>query len=364
MSLLLSVHAGRQGLDALLGAWTELAGRAEHVPAPPGLLRHVVPSLHPEAPLLLVAHEAGELVAVWPLARIRRGPLRLLIPLGRELQSYTGPTLLRRDPALLAALAEGLAELDADLLHLPCVSDLVRDHLPASATWRPGAAPTVQLSEHADLAAFLASRSKNRRKGLRRNRRQLERLGLVRFEGLEGADDRREATTTALAWKRAWLAEQGLVSLPLSQAWFERSLISAAQDPELLADFGVLRLSVGGRAAALELGFRAGDTFHSYLGAFDPSLATYGPGAQLTLATIGWLLERGVPRYDLLSPVTEFKASFCSDRLRHGEVIWPLSRRGQAARSVFEHRKRWARAALAAAPAAVREGAVKLARIA
>lgn len=73
---------------------------------------------------------------------------------------------------------------------------------------------------------------------------------------------------------------------------------------------GILRLStltIGGRPAAVHYGLRAGATYCSYIGGFDPALAHLGPGMLALAAAVEEAMAEGVSAFDFLGGREAYK---------------------------------------------------------
>ena len=91
----------------------------------------------------------------------------------------------------------------------------------------------------------------------------------------------------------------------------------------------VSRLTLDGRTAAIEMGFRHRDTYHLYLGAFAPEFAQLGPGNVLTERMLGWCAENGIMRYDMLAPRSRNKAEWQSGEVGVVDFALPMTWRGR-----------------------------------
>ena len=113
-----------------------------------------------------------------------------------------------------------------------------------------------------------------------------------------------------IGWKRAQYAATGkydvLANWPqtlLRNLW-ERGAESYGIGAEMHA------LRFGGRLAAVDLGLVEGTTFHSWIVAYDPDLATYGPGIQLLEALVATAPELGYAMLDLGTGMDGYKRHY------------------------------------------------------
>jgi len=87
----------------------------------------------------------------------------------------------------------------------------------------------------------------------------------------------------------------------------------------------VAKLTLNGKTAAIEAGFAHRDTFHLYLRAFAPDVSNLGPGNVLTEHMIGWCVEHGFKRYDMLAPRSRNKAEWQSGEVGVADLVLPMT---------------------------------------
>jgi CelD/BcsL family acetyltransferase involved in cellulose biosynthesis len=172
---------------------------------------------------------------------------------------------------------------------------------------------------------YLASRSGNFRKHLRKYWRELAKLGAVepsRFERGEDLD--------------AWLADVIAVN---AASWKASRGTNLFRHPRIrdfmidlagaMADRGWLdlqRLRLDGVTIAYELCFDFGGRLFSYNGSYRKELAKPSPGTVLTAEVIRSACERGRLEYDMLRGEEGYKSRW-SDACRHeSRVVLPASR--------------------------------------
>ena len=310
-----------RSLPTVLSDWRSLGGRAQASVLPAGMLDG---PLDADGVFIVGAWVADRLMGLWPLRVRRRGPLRIAMRAGRELQTYDGALLdPEADPAATAAAlwSEVERRCPADVLllrALPDASPLRR--LPTIAAVAETSEETwwLQTDALSSPEAVIARLSKSRRKSSRRNRRGLEASGEVVFSRLRESSARVAAIRSALSLKAAWLDEQQLHSFAVHAPWFQRALTAAAAEPAMLEQLEVFTLSVGGEPVAFEVGFRDRSTYRSFVGAFSPAWSAHGVGAELTAQVLQWCVSAGIARCDLLPPSSDFKAGWCD----HSAPVW------------------------------------------
>lgn len=362
----IEVHHGLPALVGLLPRWRALDARAAVVPLGADLQLAVAGVDRSRSCVTVTASEGDRLVAIWPLQLRRFGPIRLARRLAAAVQTFDGPTVDHPPPGVLLAdwrgriLDEMIRALVrssiADLIHLRFLPDGPAG--PSAPSLRDlaleaGESPWLDTRRLKTTEAVLGRMSKERRKSTRRGLRALAELGAVQFVDVREPGVRRARVELAIELKRQWLRKAGGINLPLSAPWLPRCLVTLSADPALVEQVKVFVLEVGGRPAAIELGWRAGRDYHAYLGCFDPEFAKAGAGAALTLEVMAWCGTHGVDRANLLPPTTEFKRGW-TDQTDHvwsatlpltdrGRVFVPLVRDGreQLKRYVDRARHRW-----------------------
>jgi CelD/BcsL family acetyltransferase involved in cellulose biosynthesis len=302
----------------------------------------------------------GQPAGIWPLRRRRLGPATVLERVAGVLQPYDGLMVHPlADPAAVAgaALEALMRARPADALHLsalPSASPLAA--LPAlQAVARPeGEASVIDLEGHADLEGWMARRSRNRRRALRRRRELLLERGEVRLRLHAAPAERLAALGLGLRWKARWLEQRALLGRGLTGADTPGRLRSALADPALSPALPIFSLEVGGETVAVEIAQLDGRTCLSWLGAYDPAWARLGVGAQLTVEVIGWCLRQGLSAYDLLPPRTDFKADLVDHHPQVVSATLPLRPAGRLLAPLLRDGRRLAKEGFHRLPAPAR----------
>lgn len=283
----------------------------------------------------LVVRDQGRPVLIWPLLVERRAGITVVTGAGAPISQYDDLLL---DPACDGAEAVRCAlEAVAKKFGADCVLlERVRENSALRHALRNAilvcgeeAAPYADLSRGAEaLMATLKSRV------LRQQRKRVARLHKAGSVAFEIADSPREAETwlrEAMAMKRKWLRDSGRVSRAFVKAETEecladlaRALSATDSTPRMI----VGRLTLNGRTAAIEMGFRHRNTYHLYLGAFAADLGSFGPGNVLTQHMLEWCAANGVARYDMLAPRSRNKREWQSGEVAVLDLTLPLTWRG------------------------------------
>jgi CelD/BcsL family acetyltransferase involved in cellulose biosynthesis len=217
----------------------------------------------------------------------------------------------------------------------------VRDDSPfyqiASPYFRPAStlseAPFADLSGFADFPTFLKSLSKKTRQGLRNRRNHLEKTGSYEFQILRGGKEAREAIAEAIDLKRKWLVQRGNMSSAFVDPATRGCLLDLAEDGESGAV--VLRLLVGGEAAAIRFGFEYRGTHFAYLSAYDASFSDLSPGKLLMEFCIAGFRERNLDRIDMLPPDSRHKRDWCHGSVGVADYALPLTGTGRLYAEIY-----------------------------
>lgn len=262
--------------------------------------------------------------ARWALERSRIGPVRVLTREFGVLSPYDElPAGVDVD-----RVSRALGSLDADVLMLRAIPEgdaLLRVPAIRRVAYRTERSWSIDLTAYADADAWVASRSKGRRRSLRKGRKA---LGEVRFGVADSARERADLVEHAIRLKRAWLDERGTFSRTFSSPSFRKDLVERWSQGG--HDTPVLSLTADGQVAAVELGLRRGDAYRAYMGAFDPRFD--GAGVVMTYEAVAWSYAQGCSSYDLLAPETQFKRSWMDIQTPIYSAIVPLTSAGRLAR--------------------------------
>ena len=168
---------------------------------------------------------------------------------------------------------------------------------------------------------YLASRSGNFRKHLRKYKRGLDGLGSVELRRLGPQDDCAAWMSEVLAVNDAsWKAERGtnLFRHPSIQGFFVDLVPRMAEAGWL--DLHMLRLD--GKAVAYELCFDFGGRVFSYNGSYRQELGKHSPGTVVTAAVIEAACARGCSEYDMLRGEESYKTRWSeTSRTEHQSFV-------------------------------------------
>ena len=261
-----------------------------------------------EIPRIIVVHEAGRPVVVFPTVITRWSGIPTIRFLGDPLIQY-GDAIVA--PEATAAHIEAAWRAAAD----PAAGKLIYlRKVRGDARIAPVLARTMKVlavheAPYIDAHRPAAPCPRDARE-LRRFRRRLAEFGDPSFEILRGREAL-GAVREAFDMKRGWLDARGLPSSVVGRSDWEHAILGlAARGASTLQ---VARLAVGGRTAAIEIGLVDGGRWCAFLGATAPQFAKAGPGHVQMEETIAHCRRNGIAVYDLLSPADAYKRTLAHD---------------------------------------------------
>jgi CelD/BcsL family acetyltransferase involved in cellulose biosynthesis len=344
------VVATLSGIEALAADWTAL----EALAAPACVFQshaqiriwaqHFLTGRKRQRLHVAVVRERGRAVLILPLALSGTG-LCIARMAGDPLAQYSDILL---DPAADAprAFAAALASLERAGIDAVVFRRMRQDSALlalAGGRLRPGtaedAAPYADLAAHPSFDHYLKSLSKTFRKNLRNRQNHLEKEGEACFEVIAGGAAARAALTEALDLKHRWLVQRGAVSSAFLERATHDCLLDLAERAEETGAV-VMRLSVGGRAAAIRFGFEYRGTYFAYLSAYDPAFAHLAPGKLLMESYLSGFKERGLARIDMLPPRDRHKSDWCRLEMPVADHTLPLTTRGRIFAELYQERLR------------------------
>ncbi len=235
----------------------------------------------------IVATQDGRCVLIWPWLLSRRIGLRVLEPMGGLLSCYDDALVDHDDEQALLRLAWDhlRRQTPHDLIELRGVHSQAKlwqlmqqvAGEPISVT----SAPYIDIGQHSDYAAYIASRPKKMRQNQRRSAKYLSQQGEVSGDGDDAEMSIDEAIDHCLRFKRQWLAANGLPGKEIMAPPAERFLRDVSRryqgsttGPRLC----ISSLYLDRKVISVGLGFRLHERHCEYLAGFDHDLEHYGPG--------------------------------------------------------------------------------------
>ncbi|MDX2306865.1 MAG: GNAT family N-acetyltransferase [Hyphomicrobium sp.] len=263
---------------------------------------------------IVTARANGRLVLIAPLAISLKRGIRRLSWMGDPVSQY-GDVLA--DPAIVsnediaATLMFALHATRADVL---CLRRVRADAAVTAALRRLSCettdrqmAPFLDLSNARTFDAYEQRYTKSARKNRKRLRRRLEERGPMAIERRACSPEAGDVAPVAIALKRAWLKEKGLVSTaladPRTEAFFKDALSSV--DHSAGVEAAVLRSN--GETAAVEIAITSHGRTAIHVIAYGLKFEKCGAGALLMEDSIRHAVERGVTTVDLMAPGDSYK---------------------------------------------------------
>jgi len=172
--------------------------------------------------------------------------------------------------------------------------------------------PLCLIDLSGGVEAWRSSRSSSYRRMLKSNRRRIRRTeeehGARRFEYMSRSG---EAYEQLMRWKKERFAETGIYDV-LSSDWTSGLLRELwERDTDLRCDLHVLYF--GDEMAAMDMGLTDGDTFHSWMVAYNPDFHALSPGTQLLEHMIDKAPELGYRLIDLGAGQDSYKSAYAVD---------------------------------------------------
>ncbi len=164
----------------------------------------------------------------------------------------------------------------------------------------------IDLTE--GVEAWRTSRSSSYRRSLKSNRRRIRRTEEDYERRFEYKSKNVEAYDQLMAWKRERFVETGLYDV-LSSDWTSALLRELwERDEGLRCEMHVLYF--GDEMAAMDMGLTDGETFHSWMVAYNPEFHPLSPGTQLLEDMIDKAPELGYRLIDLGAGIDSYKSAY------------------------------------------------------
>jgi len=292
------------------------------------------------------------LVCVWPLYTRRAGSLTIATHLGTgSHEEYAGPLIWQdEDAAAIADLVLAQARGLSDVLEVYATDPttpmaMALERARGFKYSNTILSPTISLAAHPDFDAWLATKSKSFREGLRYDRKRAAHLGKLEFvstpDGLDGA----ELTAWLFATKRAQLASRGLskswVLEARGEAFFSRLLSrpSPSDGPKAGAQGFALKLE--GRIVAGCICLRSYRFLEFFVTAFDPEFSSVSPGKLLIEDCVRWASAHGL-NFDFRVSHEAYKLRWI-DRFEERLTVILANRLRGAPRPLTLSLRRWIR---------------------
>lgn len=248
----------------------------------------------------------------------------------------------RGDPELSQSIAAALKRLGVDRITLTnCREDsAILEILGAhrrGKSWICAAEHTnveVRPAEFGGFEDYMSTRSSNLRKGLRRRRRNLSKIGEVTHGNVTDPNAFDELAKTVHALKLDWLKQSGLhgrfLARPGLGGWMADIMHRAQASGQLCMSV----LWVGEQVGAAQLSFRTKTKVTGYFSAFDISFSPHAVGKLHLESYIEDVFERDLI-LDVMPPSDSYKLEWGVDDMKQATYTVPLSRAGALVSKVY-----------------------------
>jgi CelD/BcsL family acetyltransferase involved in cellulose biosynthesis len=333
----------REAFDALEPEWNDLFSRAGHGTQVFQTFNwnwhwcnhYLAEDVRSPTLAIVTARRDGRLVMIWPMVQERAAGLTQLAWMGEPVSQY-GDVLLEDEPGSAALLHEAwafiVAELAPDLARLRKVRD---DAVVAPLFTQSGALPTQRLdapyldiSSAKDFATYEQRYSPRSRRNRRRLARRFEERGVMLIEREHEGPRARELATQALALKRDWLKDRGLVSPALADPRMTPFFADIAESVTHPVGCQVSALTSDGEAAAIEITVRCKDRTVMHVIVFNLKYEKAGAGVLLLEESIAKSFGNGCRVFDLLAPADGYKRDWADAVVGVTDWALPVSRKG------------------------------------
>jgi CelD/BcsL family acetyltransferase involved in cellulose biosynthesis len=285
-----------------------------------------------------------ELLALWPVSIVRKGPLRIAKALtcgsGEE---YGGPLVKAgADSAVYANAVAAMMQVRADVLEIPFVREgsplqMALESAPQSwvlarvpARWRSLPGYSISLREFPQWGDFVRTLPKSLRASLRRRRRRLEGRGHVEFGWCKTAGDAASVLTWLFDNKRRWAESRGMRTPYLMDDQVRDFFIALAHRTDLSTNPLVPFLKVDGVPVAAAVTLVGSRSVEGFITTYDEAYSPCSVGNLLTEFQVCWAHANGRD-FDLRVFYAEYKATWANRQTQHRTRMIFLRMRGRLA---------------------------------
>jgi CelD/BcsL family acetyltransferase involved in cellulose biosynthesis len=275
-----------------------------------------------------------QLIAVWPFMS-RQGPFGMRIdPLGCGSEEEYGDPLIADhvDHDHICRKLLDLLKTAGDLMHVPFVENEgpMKRALASSGLYRlpiPVKASAVRRKRNEGFDKFLRGYPSDFRASLKQKRKQLDKLGQLRFELPDDSESYAATVDWVIEEKQDWLLRN-----QKRNPWFfedatRHFFLVAATQRSCLGRIGLFRLILDGKTIAAFLATIDRTRIEVFVTSFDPAYARFSPATLLIEDTIRWGFERGLS-FDMRVQPSQDKDSWANVSTDYVSYFAPLSLMG------------------------------------
>ena len=285
-------------------------------------------------PLILTLRDAGRLIGLLPLRRVRSGLACVVTGFGEPYQQYTDALVAPDAPADVAErLLDAACRLrGCDGVNLLKVRDDSRLAAPlarrGATRGNADAAPFVELAPFADFKAYHATVNAKTRKNMRNARNRLTRAGTLAHHAAAEAGEVATLVARAHAGRERWLEEQGLTSRAFRDPSFG-AFAQAVARPESGLVTLAMSLTLDGHPIADQWGFIFNGRYYAYVATWAAEFEEASPGKLHLEEVLRACHARGVAVADFLMPAARYKFTWTETAMPVADYALPLSRSGR-----------------------------------
>lgn len=321
------------------------------------------------SPLVLVACEAGRIVGLLPLKRMRTAAASVLTGLGEPFQQYTDLVLApgADAPRVLAAMLRSKAiGRDTDAIELRKVrgdSTLFAALGETKKTLQPiDAAPFVDLRPHPDFTSYHQTVNAKSRKNMRNQRNRLMRDAPLTVHAYTTPAEIGTLIRSSFEGRVEWLEREGLSSRAFRDPDFGRFVARFADAGDTGIEVLAVSLRHGDTPIAEQWGFVHKCRYYAYVASWDPAYEEASPGKLIMEEVLRAAQARGVEIVDFLMPAARYKLTWTEAATPVYDIVLPLTVRGRLTARLWTGWLRpLAKRAVLALPGGVRARLVKAA---
>jgi len=289
-----------------------------------------------------MVYGAQELLALWPVAIVRRGALRRAYSLGCGCGEEYGGPLIRdaRRAELYEAAVAAMRRIHADVLEIPMVENAsalqhalsgapgswVRRRMPPR--WRELPGYAIGLRAYPAWNDFLATRNATLRSALRASVKRLRRQGDVSFGWCRTPDEAQSTLTWLFGNKRGWALARGIESRYLMDDKVRDFFIALARRTDLSNVPLVAFVSVDGQPVAASVNLVGTHTVEYFITTYDEAFGTYSVGNLLVAFLAQWAHANG-RAFDFRPLHGDYKARWADRVTQHESRLLVLSLKGR-----------------------------------
>jgi CelD/BcsL family acetyltransferase involved in cellulose biosynthesis len=282
------------------------------------------------------------LLALWPVAIVRKGALRSAQALGCGCgEEYGGPLIAdARRADLYDAALHAIMQIHADVLHIPMVdnaSALQRALQSAPQSWVQALLPSrwrvmpgyaIGLRAYPTWNDFLATRHATLRAALRSSIKRLRREGEVSLGWCDSAEETERVLTWLFANKRQWALKRGIESRYLMDDGVRDFFIDLAWQIDLNSTPLVACIQVNGQPVAASVNLVGAKTVEYLITTYDEAFGVFSVGNLLVESITQWAHAHGRD-FDFRPLHGDYKARWADHESRHESRIVVLNTRGR-----------------------------------